>query len=345
MNKNLQVVLVILTISFGASARLGISGWLFLFGLLSIGFLSIVHLSVHYYSINFLARANKSAIVYTFLSHLSFLGLFLFQTDFDDSKSYSAIGNLIGLNSDIFLPHSMKFWLISLSIYLLVTITILIKARRETNESRYWKYIGISLIAILMLTLFITFALRSIEIVGETKKYNEDHYPDLYSESLDSIIKNIFPHSISLAHRIRERDSDIRWVNQTFTNQELNEENKLSHFLLIDSISLKVARSGLFNNEVVFNYYFTEQRVKIKSNQNRLNFFDYSNFNKKYDLHYRVDCDMIDSTMIISKRNLNQNISKRLEADFKQEIQNWYEQNYAEPTGSLWHTHRTLTKN
>lgn len=339
MKKSIQTILIILTISFGASIRLGILGWMFLFGLASIGILSIVHLSIHFYSMNFLAKKNNSTIIYILLSHLTFLGLFLFQTDFDDSSSYSAIGYFLNFSSDFLIKYSTNLLISSFIVYLYTSILIIRKSRKIEGKKGNRKLLLVTIISSLILTWLITTVPLILNHTIDTKAYNDENYPELQSNKLDSIMKNIFPNSISLSHRINEINGSTRWVNQTFTNQNLNEENKIKQFSLLDSISLKLAESGLFNNEVVFNYYYTIQTIKINSNQNKINFFDYSIFNNKYDIHYRVDCDLLDSKMTVSKNKLSKNISEKQEADLEEEIKKWYQQNHTEPISKIFMAH------
>jgi hypothetical protein len=142
--------------SFGASVRLGILGWLSILGIVSIGILLSVHLTIHFYSMNYLTKKNSSTLISILLSHLSFLGLFLFQTDFDDSRSYSAIGFFLGFDKDIFLPYSTVLLLISLSIYAVVNFLIFRKAKKATTKKGNWKYIVVTVISTLILTALIT---------------------------------------------------------------------------------------------------------------------------------------------------------------------------------------------
>lgn len=307
MNKNIQVVLIILAISLGASIRLGILGWLFILGVVSIVVLSIVHLTIHFYSMNYITGKNRSVFISVLLSHLSFLGMFLFQMDFDDSRSYSAIGKFLGLDNDIFLPYSMSFLLISLSIYVLVSFFILRKAKRETARQGNRKYLFVTIVSAFILTVLITIVPPSVKYANEAMKYNEEHYPDSYSRKLDSAVRIFFPNSISLSHRIIESDSSIRWVNQTFVNEKITDENRRNIFARLDTLSLKISKTGTFNNDVVFNYYFSDEFIHLKKNTNRIAFFDYSGFDSKYNLHYRVSCDLLDSLMSISQRKLFRN--------------------------------------
>lgn len=339
MKKSIQTILIILILSLGASIRLGVSGWLFIVGLVSIILLFSAHLFVHFYSMNHIARKEKGTNALVFLSHLSFLGLLVFQTDFDDSRSYSAVGHFLNINSDFLVKQSTSLLISSFTIYLLTSFLIIRKSRKVESKKGNLKLLLIAIPSSLVFSWSITAFPIMINHTIETKQYNDENYPELQSNKLDSVMKNTFPNSISLSHRINESDGRTRWVNQTFTNQNLNEENKINQFSLLDSISLKLVESGLFNTEVVFNYYYTVQSIKIKPNQNKINFFDYSNFDNKYDIHYRVDCDLIDSEMTVSKNKLNKNISERQEADLEEEIKKWYQQNHTEPISRIFMAH------
>jgi hypothetical protein len=89
MKKWLQALLLVLAFAIAAAARLSMLGWLFIIGVGSIVIIGIAHFIIHFYSMNYLATNARKNIPLIILSHVLFLCIFLFQTDFDDSRSYS----------------------------------------------------------------------------------------------------------------------------------------------------------------------------------------------------------------------------------------------------------------
>lgn len=151
MNKTTQTILLTLVVSIGIGARLSILGWLFFLGIGSALIFGISHLIVHFYSMNYLAKSENKSSLLSILSHLSFLGIFLFQTDFDDSRSYSVLGHTFGVESEIL--NSIGFPIVGVSIisFIVISFVIVKKAKRNKVSGNNVKYIIPSIIVSLIL--------------------------------------------------------------------------------------------------------------------------------------------------------------------------------------------------
>ncbi|TNE72281.1 leucine-rich repeat domain-containing protein [bacterium] len=151
MNKTTQTILLTLVVSIGIGARLSILGWLFFVGIGSALFFGIGHLIVHFYSMNYLAKSENKSSLLIILSHLSFLGIFLFQSDFDDSRSYSVLGHTFGVESEIL--NSIGFPIVGVSIisFIFISFIIVKKAKRNKVSGNNVKFLIPSIIASLIL--------------------------------------------------------------------------------------------------------------------------------------------------------------------------------------------------
>lgn len=130
MNKIIQTTLLILALSFGIALRMTIFGWLFFIGIGTILIFGISHLLIHSYTQQFLSKRKFSNIVLIILSHVFFILIFLFQTDADDSKSYSIIGFITSNEKQTLIDYSLPIVLISIIGYATISFFILIRARK-----------------------------------------------------------------------------------------------------------------------------------------------------------------------------------------------------------------------
>ncbi|WP_067037900.1 leucine-rich repeat domain-containing protein [Allomuricauda sp. CP2A] len=170
MNKTTQTILLTLVVSIGIGARLSILGWLFILGIGSALIFGISHLIVHFYSMNYLAKSGNKSLLLIILSHLSFLGIFLFQSDFDDSRSYSVLGHTLGVKSETL--DSIGFPIVGVSIISLIVISFLIvkKAKRNKTSGNNVKYIIPSTIASLILPIIFINVLYANKDLQKTKE-------------------------------------------------------------------------------------------------------------------------------------------------------------------------------
>lgn len=170
MNKTTQTILLTLVVSIGIGARLSILGWLFFLGIGSALLFGISHLIVQFYSMNYLAKRENKGSLLILLSHLSFLGIFLFQSDFDDSRSYSVLGHTFGVESEIL--NSIGFPIVAISIISFIVISLIIvkKARRIKVSGNNVKFIVPSVFASLILPFVFINVLYANKDLQRTKE-------------------------------------------------------------------------------------------------------------------------------------------------------------------------------
>lgn len=130
MNKIIQTVLLILALSVGIALRITIFGWLFFIGVGTILIFGISHLLVHSYTQQFLSKKKFSNIILIILSHVLFILIFLFQTDADDSKSYSVIGFITSSEKRALIDCSFPIVLISIIGYASIAFVILFRVKK-----------------------------------------------------------------------------------------------------------------------------------------------------------------------------------------------------------------------
>lgn len=318
MKKNLQSILIILTISFGVAARLSILGWLAIIGLVSIVILVTVHLIVHFYSMNYLSSMKSSCNSKILISHLSFLGIFLFQFDFDDSRNYSVIGNIFGLNSEFLISFSYVLVSVSLVVYIFTNILVFRKARADREKGSNLKYLIASILVCVLLIPTFVIAPQYISYKKFEKEYNSEDY----SELLEDEVNPEFLNSIALAERIENRDSSYRWVNQILIQKSLEELSRYTILAKVDSVCI-VFSDNFLENDIIYNFYFSNNEKVGSNNVNRIKFFDNWSFESLYNFHYRVDLHRKDSIFQITKRKLFKNIQEEYEEQLIDAIQSY----------------------
>ena len=125
MDKRIQALLLVVIFSFAASARLEVLGWLMLFGFGSVVFFGLIHFVIHFYCMNSLAIRNSKNIVRILISHLLFASILLFQMDFDDSRSYSVLGNFFGFQSEFLERNGYSIVGFSLLLYTIQSVLMI----------------------------------------------------------------------------------------------------------------------------------------------------------------------------------------------------------------------------
>ncbi|WP_219843828.1 leucine-rich repeat domain-containing protein [Aureicoccus marinus] len=159
-----------LVVSIGIGARLSILGWLFFLGIGSALLFGGFHLIVQFYSMNYLAKSGSKSSLLIILSHLSFLGIFLFQSDFDDSRGYSVLDHTFGIESEILNSINSPILIISIITFIVISIIIVKKARRNKVSGDNLQYIIPSLLACLILPFIFINALYANKDLQRTKK-------------------------------------------------------------------------------------------------------------------------------------------------------------------------------
>lgn len=178
MNKIIQIVLLILALSIGIALRLTIFGWLFIIGVGTILIFGITHLLVHSYTQQFLTEKKFSNVVLIILSHVSFISIFLFQTDADDSRSYSIIGFITSSEKRTLIDYSFPIVLTSIIVYVIISFVILLRAKR----AKLLKFEGSSLaistfssFALIFVILSLISAKKNIDYSKQFEKTGEYH--------------------------------------------------------------------------------------------------------------------------------------------------------------------------
>lgn len=167
MAKRIQALLLILIFSICASARLAILGWLMISGVGSVIFFGLIHFIIHFYSMNNLAIKSAGNILGIITSHILFASIILFQMDFDDSRGYSVLGNFFGFKSHFLERHGYSFVGIALLLYIIHTVVMVRKIRRERIKGHNLKILVPSILLALLLPNVVVFAQYEIE---ESKK-------------------------------------------------------------------------------------------------------------------------------------------------------------------------------
>ena len=168
MDKRLQALLVVLTFSLTAAARLTIMGWNMLIALPALGILGIFHFVIHFYSMNTLEAKNVRNVMVILSSHVLFATIFLFQIDFGDSgPEISILGNILGIESEFLINQGPMIVVFALIGYVLAAI-VLIKVVRQ-NRRKGWniKLLVPSIMSALILPNVILSAAAFFEYRGE----------------------------------------------------------------------------------------------------------------------------------------------------------------------------------
>jgi hypothetical protein len=120
---------------------------------------------------------------------------------------------------------------------------------------------------------------------------------------------------------------------------EITKKNSLKVFAELDTLSLDISRTNLFNSEVIYNYYFPKEIIDIGTETNGINFFDHNNFTLESSIQYRVDCERINNESTISQRKLFKNIPEQVEDELRYKIREWGEHQRTEPIKRLFPSH------
>lgn len=170
MKKSTQTILLTLVVSIGIGARLSVLGWLFFFGIGSALIFGISHLIVHFYSMNYLTKSEEKGTFLIVLSHLSFLGIYLFQSDFDDSRSYSVLGHIFGFRSEVINSIGFPIFGVSIISFIIISFIIVKKAKRNKISGSNMKYIIPAIIACLILPFVFINVLYANKDLHRTKE-------------------------------------------------------------------------------------------------------------------------------------------------------------------------------
>ena len=150
MRKAILIIAMTSAIVAGAFARMQFLGWLALMGLGSILIFSAIHLLVHIPQIRHSQRKKKADLMWIGLSHLSFLGIFLFQFDFDDSSGVVILEGLIGIRGMI--GSALAIWLISAAVTLyLVAVVVLFVRLKKIHQAISSKALGFALLGVFLI--------------------------------------------------------------------------------------------------------------------------------------------------------------------------------------------------
>jgi len=203
MKKGIQSILLTLVFSIAAAARLSILGWLFAIGVGSILIIGITHFIIHFYSMNSLAIKGKMNSLKIALSHLLFLCIFLFQSDFDDSRSYFVIEHVFGIENSFLGDIGFPIVIVSSIGYIILSIIIIRNAKKEKIKGKKIKYIipsvliSISLPFILISGLYAGKDLQQTKALEETGEYNSINRALKKPNSVTSLQINPFLTSLS----------------------------------------------------------------------------------------------------------------------------------------------------
>lgn len=157
MPKNAQKILLMIVILVAFAARLSVLGWLFVFAFASIIIMGSLHLFTHTYARNYLATKPNISLPLLLVSHLSFLNIFLFQSDGGDARGYVVLEYLFGPDFLFGIIHQSEdiLWS-SLIINILSAVTIIVFAYNEGNgAAKPALYLTVKVFGILLLLISI----------------------------------------------------------------------------------------------------------------------------------------------------------------------------------------------
>lgn len=170
MNKTIQIIILTIVITIGIGARLSILGWLFIVGVGTIFIFGLIHFLIHTKYLDYFQTGGHWKTVRFILSHLFFLGIFLFQFDLDDSKTYSVIGNIIDSENRFLIDYG--FYIVGISVvgYILTNVITVLKARKQSFETNNSKYKILSLLGCVTLPIVFVYSIYSFKDFKEDKK-------------------------------------------------------------------------------------------------------------------------------------------------------------------------------
>ncbi len=151
MDKRIQALLLVLIFSFAASARLEVLGWLMFFGFGSVILFGLIHFVIHFYCMNNLATSNSKNTIQIIISHLLFASILLFQMDFDDSRSYSVLGNFFGFQSEFLERNGYSIVGIALLLYIIQSILMIRNIKKNRIKGANNKLLLLSIFSALIL--------------------------------------------------------------------------------------------------------------------------------------------------------------------------------------------------
>ena len=174
MKKDVYILILFLTILFGGIIRSTILGWLMFLGILSWAILSFLHFHFHQIIISNYDKVYSKNRIILFLTHLIFLLLFLFQSDFDDSKGYVAIEQIIGKFSFVDLEQiTWNIFLGSFIVYIVFLGIVILRLNKSNPEikatNKFLKTIGYTII----ITIIPIGYLWASNQIRETNKRNK----------------------------------------------------------------------------------------------------------------------------------------------------------------------------
>tara|TARA_R110001592_G_scaffold16068_6_gene68787 strand:+ start:1958 stop:3043 length:1086 start_codon:yes stop_codon:yes gene_type:complete len=173
MDKRIQALLLVLIFSIAASARLAVLGWLMMFAFGSVILFGLIHFLIHFYCMNNLAASNSRNVLRIVISHLLFASILLFQMDFDDSRSYSTLGNMFGFGSNFLERQGYSIVGIALVLYIIQSFIIIRTVRKDRIKgSNSILLISSLLLAFILPNAFSIVSYRAIEY-EETKSLEE----------------------------------------------------------------------------------------------------------------------------------------------------------------------------
>src|SRR5688572_25297059 len=186
MKKELQAILLTLAFSIGAASRLLILGWLYLIGVGSVLFFGLIHFAIHSYALNYLSVPSRKSVILILLSHGFFLSLFLFQTDFDDSRSYLILSYVFDFSSKTVETQSNLLLGMGLLCYLAVGFVIIRGARNSRITGNRFNYI----VSSFSISMFLPFVF--ISLFHSNKELNKVEALEQIGEfnSIERALKN-----------------------------------------------------------------------------------------------------------------------------------------------------------
>jgi len=173
MNKTVQTILLILTVSLGIAFRMTIFGWLFIIGIGTIIVFSVSHILIHNFAQTYLSEKKTSNYALIILSHLFFISIFLFQVDADDSRSYSIIGYITNKEPKTYTENGFSIVLFSIIAYIILGIIIIKSAKKDKIRKFSLLTFIISLVSSIVLGFFFVNLIYANKNVQHSKQIEQ----------------------------------------------------------------------------------------------------------------------------------------------------------------------------
>jgi hypothetical protein len=190
MKKTILVILLILVVVLGASTRLSVVGWLFLVGIISMAVFGFIHLLVHLRYIKALKDFRWVDYALIAVSHLLYIGIFLFQYDFGDDSGAVVINEILGSFPIYNVSKYHGVYLTVSIISYFICIGCMLIRLKGIDKTFSTKKIGIFGLVILLVIVIPIVTIYGINKVDQIKRKHKEEKAGRYN-NLERALRNI----------------------------------------------------------------------------------------------------------------------------------------------------------